>query len=83
MLGESKAEQQKRIAEATQSANDLSGLVKHKKKPKTEEGAAVAEGKGKRKADDVGANGEDGAVNGNGNGAGKRVKFAAATVEDE
>ncbi|KAF2773613.1 hypothetical protein EJ03DRAFT_255354, partial [Teratosphaeria nubilosa] len=36
MLAESKAEQQKRISEVTATANDLSGLVKHKKKPETE-----------------------------------------------
>jgi len=57
MLGESKAEQQKRIAEATQQANDLSGLVKHKKKPKVEEAtngaAAGSDGKGKRKAEEM------------------------------
>ncbi|KAH9819783.1 NASP-related protein sim3-like [Teratosphaeria destructans] len=62
MLGESKAEQQKRISEVTAAANDLSGLVKHKK-PKVEHGAngaPASEGKAKRKADEV----EDGAVNG-------------------
>ncbi|KAK5115220.1 hypothetical protein LTR85_009978 [Meristemomyces frigidus] len=58
MLGESKGEQQKRVAEATAQANDLSGLVKHKKKVKVEattNGAAAAgsEGKGKRKAEEV------------------------------
>lgn len=72
MLGESKADQQKRIQEATAQANDLSGLVKHKKKAKVEDatdGAAAGsemEGKGKRKA------GEDGVGESNG---GKRVKF--------
>ena len=67
MLGESKVEQQKRIAEATEKANDLSGLVKHRKKAKVENGAEVAvDGKGKRRA-------EDGDV---GEGAnGKKVKF--------
>lgn len=77
MLGESKAEQQKRIAEATQGANDLSGLVKHKKKPKVEESVPAVEGKGKRKIDDV--DGTAPATNGNG----KKVKFAPATVEEE
>jgi HAT1-interacting factor 1 len=74
MLGESKAEQAKRIEEATKGANDLSGLVKHKKKPKPEpvDEGVVVEGKGKRKAD----------VDESTNGSGKKVKFAA-TVEDE
>lgn len=57
MLGESKVEQQKRISEATEKANDLSGLVKHRKKAKVEGaangGAAAMEGKGKRKAEEV------------------------------
>ena len=79
ILGESKEEQQKRISEATQNANDLTGLVKHKKKPRPEESPPVVEGKGKRKAEDVDGGGESAATNGNG----KKVKFAAATVEDE
>nr|POE78016.1 nasp-related protein sim3 [Quercus suber] len=49
LLGESKGEQQKRIADATAQANDLSGMVK-RKKPKTEE--SVAGVQGKRKAED-------------------------------
>ncbi|KAK6383194.1 hypothetical protein LTR65_010375 [Meristemomyces frigidus] len=57
MLGESKGEQQKRVAQATAQANDLSGLVKHRKKAKVEDvtngAAGESEGKGKRKADDV------------------------------
>lgn len=57
MLGESKADQQKRIAEATKGANDLTGLVKHRKKPKVEDAPAAtngaSEGKGKRKAEDA------------------------------
>ncbi|EMC95838.1 hypothetical protein BAUCODRAFT_34605 [Baudoinia panamericana UAMH 10762] len=63
MLGDSKAEQQKKIAEATAQANDLSGLVKHRKKVKAEEGtkgvagagaaAATTNGTGKRKAENV------------------------------
>ncbi|EME42046.1 hypothetical protein DOTSEDRAFT_89548 [Dothistroma septosporum NZE10] len=54
MLGESKAEQTKRLQEATQNANDLTGMVK-KKKPKPAAAAPVVEGKGKgkRKAEDV------------------------------
>lgn len=66
LLGESKAEQQKRIQEATAKANDLSGLVKHRKKPKVEDaGANGGEGKGKRKAEEV--DGEAGGA--------KKVKF--------
>ncbi|WPH00435.1 nasp-related protein sim3 [Acrodontium crateriforme] len=57
MLGESKADQQKRIAEATKGANDLTGLVKHRKKPKVDDAPAAtngaSEGKGKRKAEDA------------------------------
>ena len=41
LLGESKADQAKRIQEATETANDLTGLVKHKKKPKFEDATAV------------------------------------------
>ncbi|RMZ06667.1 hypothetical protein D0860_05447 [Hortaea werneckii] len=58
MLGESKGEQEKRIKQATSQANDLSGLVKHKKKAKAEPevaNGAVSEdgkGKGKRKAEE-------------------------------
>jgi len=62
MQGESKVEQLRIIAEATQNAKDLSGLVKPKKKPKAagaaDDATAVNEGKGKRKAecvDDVGS----------------------------
>ncbi|TKA26968.1 hypothetical protein B0A50_05159 [Salinomyces thailandicus] len=52
MLGESKIEQQRRLQEATSQANDLSGLVKQKKKAKPAEDMAngAGEGKGKRKA---------------------------------
>jgi HAT1-interacting factor 1 len=46
MLGTSKAEQAKRIQEATSQANDLSGLVKKRKAKVVEDGA---EGKGKGK----------------------------------
>ncbi|KAK3718032.1 hypothetical protein LTR37_005458 [Vermiconidia calcicola] len=77
MLGESKVEQAKRIQEATEKANDLTGLVKKGKKGKgADSGAGFVEGKGKRKA-------EDGVVNGNGDGGGgKKVKFAATVEED-
>lgn len=76
MLGESQGERQRLIKEATEKANDLSGLVKHRKKPKAvaEDGAgavtngngngAEAGGKGKRKAED-----------GQENAGGKKVKF--------
>lgn len=64
MLGESKAEQSKRLQEATAQANDLSGMIR-KKKGKGED---VIEGKGKRKA-------EDGGEAANGSGNGKKVKF--------
>ncbi|CAK4034296.1 NASP-related sim3 [Lecanosticta acicola] len=71
MLGESKAEQQKRIDEATQNANDLSGMIK-KKKPKQEVAAPAEEGTGKRKMEDEPAEfAQSGAINGNG----KKVKF--------
>ncbi|KAK5138067.1 hypothetical protein LTR08_005865 [Meristemomyces frigidus] len=56
MMGESKGQQKQLIAQATEKANDLSGLVKKKKVLKVEEasnGAAVrGESKGKRKAED-------------------------------
>jgi HAT1-interacting factor 1 len=70
MLGESKAEQKKRIDEATAGANDLSGMVKRKKVKKEDEASVVEEGKGKRKVDEM-----DGAAVAS-NGAGKKVKFA-------
>lgn len=73
LIGESKVDQAKRLAEATQNANDLSGMVK-KKKPK-QESAPVEEGKGKRKAGEV----EKGTANGNTNG--KKVKFSGETEE--
>lgn len=77
MLGESEGDRKKRIAEATAGANDLSGLVKHRKKPKADSvrSEPVVEGEGKRKAEEV----EDAA---NGGDREKKVKFAA-TVEDE
>lgn len=56
LLGESKVEQAKRIAEATEKANDLSGLVKHRKKPKQDATTSehpTTKGQGKRRAEDV------------------------------
>jgi HAT1-interacting factor 1 len=47
MLGASKAEQAKKIQEATSQANDLSGLVK-KRKAKVVEDGTTGEGKGKK-----------------------------------
>ncbi|GAB7366353.1 hypothetical protein MBLNU230_g8153t1 [Neophaeotheca triangularis] len=55
MLGESKEGRAKRVKEATEGANDLTGLVKHRKKKGSEE-----EGKGKRKAEDDRAEGDKG-----------------------
>ena len=53
ILGETPAQQKVRIEEATKKANDLSGLVRHKKKPKAEPSdTPVLNGKGKIKADD-------------------------------
>lgn len=55
ILGESTAEQKARIQEATQNANDLSGLVKKKKpkaQPATNGASADGSGSGKRKLDD-------------------------------
>lgn len=75
LLGESKAEQAKRIQEVTAQANDLSGMVKKKKaKPAPAAAAPVVEGKGKRKAEDGDAIESD-ASNG------KKVKFAETTQE--
>ena len=53
ILGEDPAQQKARIEEATKKANDLSGLVRHKKKPaQTEElSAKQTHGAGKRKLD--------------------------------
>lgn len=57
-IGESPADAAARIEEATKNATDLSGLVRHKKKPKTSEATATKPGDntngadGKRKAED-------------------------------
>ncbi|KAI9704570.1 MAG: hypothetical protein M1820_005483 [Bogoriella megaspora] len=55
MLGETPAQQRARIEEASRNANDLTGLVKHQKKPKAETSSAApaVNGNGKRKADAV------------------------------
>ncbi|KAK1049794.1 hypothetical protein LTR12_012833 [Friedmanniomyces endolithicus] len=80
MLGESGVEQRKRVADATEKANDLTGLVKHrKKKERVEEvdGAGIAvgavSGKGKRKAEEV---------DGEGSGNGGAINGKKAKVED-
>ncbi|KAF2173663.1 hypothetical protein M409DRAFT_61978 [Zasmidium cellare ATCC 36951] len=70
LIGESKGEQAKRLAEATQNANDLSSMVKKKKSK--QEAAPVEEGKGKRKAEEV----VEGAANG------KKVKFSSEAEAD-
>ncbi|KAK3674596.1 hypothetical protein LTR78_005682 [Recurvomyces mirabilis] len=76
MLGESRPEQEKRIADATAQANDLSGLVKHKKKPRAElavsdaTNGATADGKGKRKSEEV--------VDGEAAGSSKRARVEDA-----
>jgi HAT1-interacting factor 1 len=76
MLGESKADAQKRLKDATAKANDLTGLVKKKKKEKKVE-QPVVEGKGKRKAiDEVDATEGLDAPSGNG----KKVKFEEVGV---
>jgi HAT1-interacting factor 1 len=57
-LGESPAEAAARIEEAKKTATDLTGLVRHKKKPKDcetnapEPSASTNDTNGKRKADD-------------------------------
>lgn len=49
MLGESPAEQKARIEQAMKSANDLSGLVRHKKKSAETEQATARETNGSSK----------------------------------
>ncbi|QIW99785.1 hypothetical protein AMS68_005303 [Peltaster fructicola] len=68
LLGQSKAEQLKMLAQATANANDLTGLVKQKKKPKTEATVVESAGKGKRKLGDIAEDNE----------AGKKVKLDSA-----
>jgi HAT1-interacting factor 1 len=81
MLGESQGEREKRLKEATAGANDLSGLVKHKKKGKeTANGASASasagEGSanGKRKAEE---DGEEAGSKANGNGKKVRIEEGA------
>ncbi|SMQ52107.1 unnamed protein product [Zymoseptoria tritici ST99CH_3D7] len=78
MLGESKADAQKRLANATAQANDLTGMVKKKKAKNVE---PVVEGKGKRKAIDEVDVAEGFTTSGNGNGNGKKVKFEEPDVQ--
>ncbi|KAF7193693.1 NASP-related protein sim3 [Pseudocercospora fuligena] len=73
LLGESKADQAKRIEQATAQANDLTGMVK-KKKPKPAD--SVVDGNGKRKAEDEPTS--DGAST---NGTGKKVKISSMKPE--
>jgi HAT1-interacting factor 1 len=58
LLGVDAATQKLKIAEATKSANDVTGLVKTKKKPKPEPAAASSSGKRKLEAEDADANGK-------------------------
>ena len=63
MLGESPQALKARIEEATKGANDLSGMIKHKKKPEAELAASASvnsneNGKGKRKIEDEGSEDE-------------------------
>ena len=79
ILGETPAQQKARIEEATKGANDLSGMIKKKKKPAVAETAnpdmsvaatettTTTTTNGKRKAEDGGA--DDGVK------SGKKVKF--------
>ena len=78
ILGETPAQQKARIEEATKGANDLSGMIKKKKKPAAEtanpdvsveatETTTTTTTNGKRKAEDGGA---DYGVK-----SGKKVKF--------
>ncbi|KAL2357774.1 tetratricopeptide repeat protein [Cryomyces antarcticus] len=75
MLGASPAHQKARIEEATKGANDLTGLVKHKKKPAVEKdtsavsGASITNGAGKDKRKLEFADEADQATEG------KKVKF--------
>jgi len=52
-IGESPVDAAARVEEAKKTANDLTGLVRHKKKAKTEESTPEPNGSnGKRKAED-------------------------------
>ena len=60
-MGESPAQQKVRIEEATKNARDLTGLVRHRKKPKTDQDSdtitstvdSSAASNGKRKLEEV------------------------------
>lgn len=87
MLGESKAGQQALLAQATQNANDLSGLVvkKGKKRAATteEEAGSASTGKGKRKVEEDEADAAaSGAAAAGRNGNGKKVKFEDVPEEE-
>lgn len=58
LLGESTEQQKARIEEATKGANDLTGLIRHRKKPVAEQLPAEVNGKGKRKLDDTSSGAE-------------------------
>jgi hypothetical protein len=66
VAGESAADRDARIKEAASKATDLSGLVRHKKKEKSEPstGEGVTNGNGKRRLEADGSGGEE-----------KKVKF--------
>ena len=55
MLGESPAQQRARIEEASKNANDLTGLVKHKKRSKDDAPSTdtAVNGSSKRKANAI------------------------------
>jgi len=65
--GETEAQRQERIKEATATANDLSGLVRKKKPAETNGSASAGATNGKRKLDDSEVDG----------GEGKKVKVDA------
>ncbi|KAL1310917.1 hypothetical protein AAFC00_001143 [Neodothiora populina] len=85
ILGESAAAQKAKIEEATKSANDLTGLIKHKKKRQPEPSAIKQEDGSAALTTDVEANGgkrkapTEGEAEEEASGKeGKRVKFADA-----
>lgn len=77
LLGANKAEQQKKIAEATETANDLTAMVKKGKKKVAVDSPAVPayEGKGKRKAEEDASGLQVAQEHRAANGNGKKVKF--------
>lgn len=56
-MGETPAQQKVRIEEATKNARDLTGLVRHRKKPKTDGDSSAVDSatasNGKRKLEEV------------------------------